>query len=318
MIPTICVIIGALMALIPNLYEYYNKHTHKPIKNGKFKKIINKAPVTSAILGALMTIIAGIYEYNKKVSDDRIQSNTKLADERKRNVEYKNIIKSASINIAKSIDIMRTQKEVLEQATISIDKSKQIIKTQQTVIGLQKQIDTKNKKIQDLQNTTLRNITGGKSFPKLEFWSYSGVTVCKIVNDTDFPLRNVSITISQFIEDSLKGDQSGRMTLKDPNAYKEFSYTFGDILPHYRHTFFMQTYNPPVKKIDFIYNVRWLNGYYRGGINRNFLSPTLETSNLYYLNIFNYKNAVKVSEVVTKEIKEQKPSNSNSEAFDHP
>jgi cell division protein FtsL len=106
---------------------------------------INKKNMITFIcicIGAIITIIAAFVDYRNKLAEER----QNLIKERQRSDEYKNIVN-------KSNNIIESQRSVINAT--------------EKITQLQTELDLKNKKIQELQNQTLDNITGGESYSML-------------------------------------------------------------------------------------------------------------------------------------------------------
>jgi cell division protein FtsL len=178
------------------------------------------------IAGSLITVVAAFFEYKNNIAEKQQE----LKIERKRTTEYETIIN--------------------EQRTV--------IDTTQKIIELQNELNKKNDEIQKLQNITINNITGGKNIPKLIIAIGGGHFInVRILNDSEFPVRNVNITFSRVIEDMFVGSQSS-----NPESIKNFSYNLGDISIG-GHTLFINDYYINVfDKLSYWYEVRWQNGIY--------------------------------------------------------
>lgn len=157
------------------------------------------------------------------------------------------------------------QKEISDLQFKLLNHSDDIIKTQQTVLELQKEINEKNKKIQELQNETLNNVTGGKSVPTLKFRVRGpiGISIA-ISNLTGFPIRNISIQFDRIVQDYFTYDSSGTGHSDNPYAYKSIDLDIGDLPIDFTKTIYDEVYPERIDNFEYLYRVRWLNGYYSG------------------------------------------------------
>lgn len=153
----------------------------------------------------------------------------------------------------------------------------------------------KNSRISELQNETLSNLTGGKSFPKLELNVRKDAIDCFVINDTNFPIRNLNIEIRQLVE--------GHIFPDGHNSYR-FDYDLKDIPRHNRQLFFVNNYEFIYSKVIYFLKITWLTGYYDGYIEATsdpLNGKTVVKANANYSKKFKFKNLMKVNEIYAKE-----------------
>jgi uncharacterized protein HemX len=107
-----------------------------------FKMNLSTAIITCTILAGVFALTVAILQLIKQRGDER--NNTKVAQ----------------ANEKKQIEISDLQAKLLERSDSFIDG-------QEKVIALQNELNQKNNKIQELQNETLNNLTGGSGIPKV-------------------------------------------------------------------------------------------------------------------------------------------------------
>ncbi len=203
-----------------------------------------KMNLTTAII--ICTCIAGLFALAAAI----LQVKKQIED-------AKTTTKIAQANESKQMEISDLQKE-------SLHHSYAIIKGQQTVIDLQTELNKKNQVIEDLQNKTLDNVTGGNNIPKIDF------TTCRclmgvIINDNKkLPIRNVSIYISELRMDYFVDIGNGSKSTNNPDAKKDYLFKIGDLSKDTRTMFVNERYGVQYKEVQFMYNVNWLNGFYSG------------------------------------------------------
>ncbi len=245
------------------------------VMNFKLKKAM--IPFIFIVIGSLITVSAAYFDYTQKISDKEEE----LQRERKKNNEYQLIIKKTTDIIDSNKHIIQTQKKVIDQT--------------QKIANLQTELNHKNSRISELQNETLSNLTGGKSFPKLEFNVSDAEADCFIINDTSFPIRNLNIEIQQLIE--------GHSFPNGNNAYT-FNYDLKDIPSHNRQLFFYNKYEYIYPKVIYFLKITWLTGYYNGYIEATsnpLNGKTVVNANANYSKKFKFKNLMKVNEIYAKE-----------------
>lgn len=188
-------------------------------------------------IGAIITMIAAVVDYRNKLKEEK----ESLDNERKKSREYINIIN-------KSNKIIESQRSVID--------------TTNKIIDLQNELNEKNQIIYDLQNKTFDNITGGKNVPSLYIIASDTEIACKVKNEGNLPIRNVSVTFNRVINDYM--DNNGGSSTH-PNVLKQYSKDFDDLQITGNKLFFEEKFEKKFDNIICYYEVKWENGYYIGG-----------------------------------------------------
>ncbi len=206
---------------------------------------IHKMSLTNVII--ICTIIAGVFALTVAI------------------LQIIKQIKDAEANTIVAQKNEAKQKEISDLQFKLLNRSDDIIKTQQTVLELQNELNKKNKKIQELQNRTLNNVTGGESVPTLKFSVRGPIGIrIDISNLTEFPIRNISIQLDRIVRDYFTYDSNGTGHSDSPNAYKSIDLDIGDLPINFTKTIYDEVYPERIDNFDYLYRVRWLNGYYSG------------------------------------------------------
>jgi len=233
-------------------------------------------PFVCIILGSIITVVAAFFDYRQKLEDQKEQ----LDNEIKRNQEYQNLLGKSNALMEKSNNIITTQQTV-------IDTSKKII-------DLQNQLNLKNEEIQKLQENTLNNITGGKNIPILYIKATGSEFLLKIINDSDLPLRGVSVEYVKIIHD-LFTPSGNRTSSGPPNATQDQKKVIGDMAIRSSDIVTNESLGDGYKHITYIYVVKWLLGSYKGQFEILDDKKTVQVKNSY---VIAYKPQIDISESI--------------------
>ncbi|SDI35749.1 DUF349 domain-containing protein [Mucilaginibacter gossypii] len=203
-------------------------------------------PLIFIIIGSIVTVTAAFFDYRQKLNDKQEE----LDNEIKRNLEYQNLL-------SKSNDIIQKSNKIIESQQTVIDSSNKII-------DLQNQLSERNDKIQDLQSSTLNEITGGKSIPKLFILPTPINIFIKVANDTDVPIRNISIQVTRIIDDYFTTDSAGVSNSNNTDAWKDWIFDVRDLSAQSERIVFQHENEKKYNDVSYIYKVSWLTGFYEG------------------------------------------------------
>jgi len=207
-------------------------------------------PFLCIIAGSLITVVAAFFDYRQKLSDKQDQLDTEI----KRSTEYQNVIR-------KSNQIITTQQTV-------IDTSKKIIE-------LQNSLSDANHKIVDLQNSTINQLTGGESKPFINIFinSINGPVDFIISNHHKYTIHSCSFEIMdmysniQTIIDQKEENHSMSFTSKDKIIDPNKHILLGEIPPSLKNTCYRGTFPTNAIFLSYVFNLRWLNGFFTGSFN---------------------------------------------------
>lgn len=218
---------------------------------------------------SVVTIIAALIDYRNKLDDKQEQLNT----ERKRADEYKNII----------------------------EKSNSILVKTNTILE-------KNIELQKIQTETLQNVTGN-GIPKL-YIVVTGVNIhINIINDEDYPVKNVEVKLERVTYDYFVPDKDGNGSRSEnPNAFVEKEIKFGDLQNKKTKSLYEERFPFEYKDFLYIYRVTWQNGNYTGGFhykNKEQAEITDQNITMYSDNL-DLKDAVWINGEYSKVVKYKK------------
>lgn len=203
------------------------------------KMSLTTSIIICTTIAAIFALAAAILQIRKQISDANISAQIAQKNE-------------------------NSQKEISDLQRRLLHHSDSIIKGQKTIVDLQNELAKKNQVIEELQNRTLDNVTGGDNFPRVEF------TTCRcllgvVINDNKtLPIRNVSIFIREMRMDYFVDNENGSKSTNSPEAIKEYNFRIGDISKDTRTMFVNEKYGVQYKEVQYSYYVNWLNGHYSG------------------------------------------------------
>jgi hypothetical protein len=214
------------------------------------EKIKSMIPLLCIITGSLITVIAAFCDYKQKLTDKQEQLIRER--KRKRSDEYSKIIEKSN--------------DILQKNNVIITKQETVIGSSKKIIDLQNELSKKNDLVQELQNNTLNNITGGNNIPRLWIQLVGGKYIhAEVVNYGEFPLRNVTVQLSQlFLDDIHMPNAEDFSDISDESAKSDSSFKIGDIPLNSNSVFISSQYTTQKNRVHYYYEVRWLNGSYSG------------------------------------------------------
>lgn len=190
------------------------------------------------LIGSLITIIAAFFEYKNKLEEKE----ESLKIEQKRNAEYESII--------------RKNNDIIIGQTVAINASSKIIE-------LQNELNQKNNQLQKLQNITLNAISGGKSVPKILIIVTSFGMRFNIINDSNLPVRNVTIGVKRRVYDYyLDRNTLGPQIPNSKDAIKNVEFSVGDLQINSNREIYNEEFIKQYYDFLYTYKVKWENGYY--------------------------------------------------------
>ena len=218
---------------------------------------------------SIITIIAAFIDYRNKLNDKQEQLNT----ERKRADQYKNII----------------------------EKSNSILVKTNTILE-------KNIELQKIQTETLQNVIGN-GIPKL-YIVVTGVNIhINIINDEDYPVKNVEVKLERVTYDYFVPDKDGNGSRSEnPNAFVEKEIKFGDLQNKKTKSLYEERFPFEYKDFLYIYRVTWQNGNYTGGFHyKNKEKAEITDQNItMYSDNMDLKDAVWINGEYSKAVKYKK------------
>lgn len=254
----------------------------KSLKEEKMKTKIRKEmlPFIFILLGSFIAVIAAFYDYKNKLEEKE----ESLRTEKKRNLEYENII-------GKNNEVILGQRAVIDNST--------------KIIELQNQLAEKNNQIHELQDVTLKTISGGNGIPKLRI-SLSGVSIhINIINENKFPVRNVSIQLEKVVFDYyVENGPESRIAIDD-RAAKDITFKVGDLQIDSKEELHSERFEKEYFDYMYIYRVTWQNGNYTGGFkykNKDGKVEITDSNVTIYSSGLNLEEAVRVNGEYSKVI----------------